>query len=113
MASINPAKKRKAAGDPPPEAPLLGRDDPSTVLSANISLADLNRLIDQRVDDAVEAKTLALNTRVDGLQREIEGLLIPEMRVAGKKHPGFEDGRKLDVLGSRYPEKPLDRAGPR
>ena len=73
--SINPAMKRKAAGDPP-EPPLLGHDDHGTVLSGNISLADLDRLIDQRVDDAVEAKTLALSTLVDGLQREIEGLAL-------------------------------------
>ena len=77
MATTNPAKKRKAAGDPP-EPPLLGRDD-GTVLSANISLADLDRLIDQRVADAVDEKTLALSTLVDlvdGLQREIEGLAL-------------------------------------
>ena len=70
--SIEPVKKRKAAGDPP----LPGKyDDRGSVLSSDLSLDDLNRLIDQRVEDAVEAKTLALNTRVDGLQREIEGLL--------------------------------------
>ncbi|EJK77723.1 hypothetical protein THAOC_00428, partial [Thalassiosira oceanica] len=70
----HPAKKRKAASD----QPRPGNDDPSNVLllSANLSLADLNMLIDQRVDDAVGAKTLALTSRVDSLQRENEGLLL-------------------------------------
>ena len=67
MDSTNPAKKRKADCDPP----LLGHDGPS-----NMSLADLNRLIDQRVVDAVDSKILALSTRVDALQRENEGLAL-------------------------------------
>jgi len=83
------AKKRKAACEPPPPPGQAGRlarpgnDEPGTSLPANLSLADLNRLIDQRVEDAVEAKTLALeaktlalNTRVDGLQRDNEELLL-------------------------------------
>ena len=41
-----------------------------------MSLADLDRLIGQRVADAVERKTHALMSRVDGLQREIEGLAL-------------------------------------
>ena len=57
LSLIQPAKKRNAASDPP--------------LEANLSLADLNRLIDQRVSSAV----LALSSRIDGLQRENEGLL--------------------------------------
>jgi len=74
MSSINPAKKRKAARDPPRER---GNDDPSTVVPANaiLSLADLNKLIDQRVMDVVGARILELTSRVDGLQRENEGLL--------------------------------------
>ena len=58
MASIRPTKKRKAASDPP--------------LDANLSLANLNKLIDQRVADAARA----LTSRVDGLQRENQGLLL-------------------------------------
>jgi len=46
------------------------------VLSANLSLADLNRLIDQRVADAVRTKTVELDKQVDDLQRENEGLLL-------------------------------------
>ena len=72
MSSINPAKKRKAARDPPHEH---GNDDPGTVDSTNLSLADLNKLIDQRVADAVGARILELSSRVDGLQRENEGLI--------------------------------------
>ena len=72
--STIPAKKRKADCDPP--LPGNGGEDPSTALSANLSLADLNRLINQRVSEAVETKTLALASRVDGLQRVIEGLLL-------------------------------------
>ena len=74
MSSINPAKKRKAARELPHEH---GNDDPSTVVPANasLSLADLDRLIDQRVTDAVGARILELSSRVDGLQRENEGLL--------------------------------------
>ena len=75
MDSINPAKKRKAAGDPLP-SPGNDAAGAGAILSANISLADLHRLIDQRVADAVEGKTLTLSTRVDGLQREIEGLAL-------------------------------------
>lgn len=59
----NPAKKRKASADA------------STVLPANLSLDDLNRLIDQRATDVVETKTHALLSRVDGLQRDNEALL--------------------------------------
>ena len=70
MDSIVPAKKRKAAPGPPP---LPSNDDPRP---ANLSLADLNNRIDQLVADAVNAKILALTSRVDGLQRENEGLLL-------------------------------------
>ena len=80
--SINTAKKRKASCDPPPPPGQAGWPDnddrPGTVLPANLSLADLNRLVDQRVADAVdsvERKTLALMSRFDGLQHENEGLL--------------------------------------
>ena len=75
MDAIDSAKKRKADYDPP----RPGNDDPGTALPANLSLAELNRLIDQRVTDAleaVEAKTLVLTSRVDGLQRENEELLL-------------------------------------
>ena len=72
MSSINPVKKRKAARDPP----LRGNDDPSTVVPANLSLADLDGLIDQRVTDAVGARISELSSRVDHLQRENQGLLL-------------------------------------
>ncbi|EJK61754.1 hypothetical protein THAOC_17700, partial [Thalassiosira oceanica] len=92
MDTTNPAKRRKSACDPP----RPGNDDPGTVACAELSLADLNRLIDQRVTDALEAveaknlalasrvdqgtedlkaETIALSSRVDGLQRENEGLI--------------------------------------
>ena len=77
MDSIDPAKKRKAASDSDPPRPS-GNDDPGSTLPADLSVPDLHRLIDQRVTDAleaVEAKTLALTSRVDCLQRENEGLL--------------------------------------
>ena len=74
MDSSIPAKKRKADCDP--TFPLRGKDYPSTVLSVNLSLADLNRLVDQRVTEVVETKTLELASRVAGLQRENEGLLL-------------------------------------
>ena len=74
--SMNPAKKRKAAVDPP-APPLSGNDDSSNVpLSANMSLADLDRLIDQRVADAVDAKILALTSQVDGLRSENKRLAL-------------------------------------
>ena len=72
MDSIDPAKKRKAASDPP----RPGNDDAGTTLPANLSLADLNSLINQRVTEVVEAETRALTSRVDCLQRENEGLLL-------------------------------------
>ena len=75
MDSTNHVKRRRVDYAPP----RPGNDDAGTTLPANLSLADLNRLIDQRVIDAlkaVEAKTLALTSRVDGLQRENEGLLL-------------------------------------
>ena len=71
MSSINPAKKRKAVRDPP----LPGNDDPSTVEPANLSLADLNGLIDQRVTNAVDARISELSSRASHLQRENEGLI--------------------------------------
>ena len=73
MSSINPTKKRKVVRDPP----LEHGNDPSTVVPANtnLSLADLDRLIDRRVTDVVGARILELSTRLDGLQRENEGLL--------------------------------------
>ena len=74
MVSTSPTKKRKAEsadGDPPGND-----DDHGVVLSANLSLADLNRLIDQRVADAVRTKTVELDKQVDDLQRENEGLLL-------------------------------------
>ena len=71
MDSISPARKRKADSDPP----RPGNGDPGTTLPANLSLADLHGLIDQHVAEAVAAKTLALTSRVDGLQREYEELL--------------------------------------
>ena len=58
MDSIKSAKKRKAACD-------------SHVPLARLSLAELNGLIDRRVDE----KILALTSRVDVLQRVNEGLL--------------------------------------
>ena len=62
-ANANSARKRKASAS---------RDLPGgTVLSTvNLSLADLNKLIDQRLDE----KTVALTSRVDSLQRENERL---------------------------------------
>ncbi|EJK44910.1 hypothetical protein THAOC_36517 [Thalassiosira oceanica] len=70
MDSTNPAKKRKSTSDSDP--PLPGNDAPSSVLSVNLPQADLNRLIDRRVVFAVEEKTLALSSRVAGLQRNEE-----------------------------------------
>mmetsp|Transcript_8302 Transcript_8302/g.19480 ORF Transcript_8302/g.19480 Transcript_8302/m.19480 type:complete len:505 (+) Transcript_8302:100-1614(+) len=76
MDSINPAKKRKAAPGASDHPPQPGdNDDPDAVVPPNFSLADLNRLIDQRVED-LKAETLALTSRVDGLQRENEGLIL-------------------------------------
>ncbi|EJK75221.1 hypothetical protein THAOC_03064 [Thalassiosira oceanica] len=79
MDSISPAKKRKVASCDPPPPPgqpgSPGNDDTDTDVPANFSLADLNRLIDHRVEE-VEAKTLALTSRVDGLQRENGKLLL-------------------------------------
>ncbi|EJK48587.1 hypothetical protein THAOC_32602 [Thalassiosira oceanica] len=72
---INPAKKRNAAPGASVHPPRAGNDDSDTVVPANFSLADLNRLIDQRTED-LKAETLALTSRVDGLQRENEGLLL-------------------------------------
>ena len=77
MDSTTPAKKRKAAD---PTSPGNDDDDTGSVLSANLPLslsltADLHKLVDQRVADAVDAKTLALSSRVDDLRRENEGLL--------------------------------------
>ncbi|EJK72637.1 hypothetical protein THAOC_05812 [Thalassiosira oceanica] len=74
MDSINAAKKRKAASGAS-DPPRAGNGDSDTVVPANFSLADLNRLIDQRTED-LKAETLALSLRVDGLQRENEGLLL-------------------------------------
>ena len=77
MDSNNPAKKRRADSESVPPRP--GNDAPGAALPANLSPADLHRLIDQRVTDAleaVEAKTVALTSRVDGLQRENEELLL-------------------------------------
>ncbi|EJK70935.1 hypothetical protein THAOC_07667 [Thalassiosira oceanica] len=74
MYSINPAKKRKAASGAS-DPPRPDNDDPDAVVPANFSLADLNRLIDKRVED-VKAEAFALTSRVDGLQRENEGLLL-------------------------------------
>ena len=77
MDSINSAKKRKAdSGPPPPPGNDAAGAGTILSLSANLSLADLDRLIDRRVADAVEEKNLALVSRVDGLQRENEGLLL-------------------------------------
>ena len=72
MDSTNSAKKRKVDCD----LPLPSNANPSTVLSFNLSLADLNRIIDQRVDDAVESKAPALSSRVNDLRRENKGLLL-------------------------------------
>ena len=77
MDSIGPAKKRKADSESVPPRP--GNGDAGTTLPANFSDAELHRLIDQRVKDALEAvemRTLALASRVDGLQRENEELLL-------------------------------------
>ena len=78
MSSINPAKKRKADRDPP--LPDPGNDDHGTVVPANLSLADLNDLIDQRVADVVGARILELERRAD-----------LQMRVTGEKRPDFEE----------------------
>ncbi|EJK49292.1 hypothetical protein THAOC_31853, partial [Thalassiosira oceanica] len=67
MDSISPAKKRKSASEPPRPS----NDDLGTTL-ANLSLADLHRLIDQRVKDALEA----VETKTLTLQRENEELLL-------------------------------------
>ena len=68
MDSTNPAKKRKTTTQHfPPH-------DSGTVLSANLSLADLNKLVDQRVADAVKTETILLTSRVDGLIRKCESL---------------------------------------
>ena len=72
MDSTIPAKKRRAASEPP----RPGNGDPGNTLPAKLSLVDLHRLIDQRVTEAVAEKTLALTSRVDDLQRENEGLLL-------------------------------------
>ena len=72
MDSTNPAKRRRKAGSEPPRP---GDDEPGTTLPANLSLTDLHRLIEQRVVEIVKVETLALTSRVDGLQRENEGLL--------------------------------------
>ena len=106
MDSINhPAKKRKAVCDPPP---THGHDDPRTALS----LADLNRLIDQRVYDAVERKTLALTLRVDDLQRENEALLLRceslERSVQVLKEEGNWTYSAPDVLESHWIEQGRD-----
>ena len=94
-----PAKKRKADRDPPLRPPP-GSDDPGTVLSVNLSLADLHKLVDQRVTEVVETKTLALASRVDGLQRENEGLLL-RCESLERSVQVFEEGGKLDLLGFR------------
>ncbi|EJK70108.1 hypothetical protein THAOC_08561, partial [Thalassiosira oceanica] len=75
MDSINPARKRKAASGASVPPRVGDNDDPNAVVPANFSLADLNRLIDQRTED-LRAETLALTSRVDGLQRENVGLLL-------------------------------------
>ncbi|EJK51782.1 hypothetical protein THAOC_29018 [Thalassiosira oceanica] len=76
MDANDSAKKRKAAS----ELPLSGNDDPpppNVLLSDKLSLADLNMLVDQRVEDALEAKkTHELISRVDGLRRDNEELLL-------------------------------------
>ena len=76
MDSINPAKKRKAARDPP----LRGNDDPGTVVPANLTLTDRNDLIEQRVADVVGARILELERRAD-----------LQMRVTGEKRPDIEE----------------------
>ena len=105
MDSINhPAKKRKAAPDSP-DPPLPGNDDPRTALS----LADLNRLIDHHVVDAVKRKTLALTLRVDDLQRENEALLLRceslERSVQVLKEEGNWTYSAPDVLESHWIEQ--------
>ena len=69
-------KKRKAASDPPPPPGNDAAAGAGTILSANLSLVDLDRLIDRRVENAMKAKTHALTSRIDGLQRENEGLAL-------------------------------------
>ena len=98
MSSISPAKKRKADCHPAhPATP-----GPGTALSANLSLADLNRLIDQRV----ETKTLALASRVEGLQRENEELFLRceslERSVQILKKEGNWTYSAPDVLRSHW-----------
>ncbi|EJK77228.1 hypothetical protein THAOC_00954 [Thalassiosira oceanica] len=112
MDSINPAKKRKAASgasDPPRPG---GNDDPGNTLPANFSLADLNRLIDRRVAEVVEAKTLELTSRVDGLQRENERLLLRceslERSVQVLKREGNWDYSVPDVPRSHWLEQGYD-----
>ncbi|EJK57185.1 hypothetical protein THAOC_22799, partial [Thalassiosira oceanica] len=104
MDPTNPAKKRKAAS---------GASDPprAEVISANFSLADLNRLIDQRTED-MKAETLALTSRVDGLQRENEGLLRRceslERSVQVLKREGNWDYSAPDVPRSHWIEQGYD-----
>ncbi|EJK47303.1 hypothetical protein THAOC_33986 [Thalassiosira oceanica] len=111
MDSTNPAKKRKdssAASDPPRPG---NDDDPGNTLPANFSLADLNRLIDQRVED-VKAETLALTSRVDGLQRENVGLLLRceslERSIQVLKKEGNWDYSAPDVPRSHWIDQGYD-----
>ena len=107
MASIDPSKKRKATPDPasPPD-----HDDPRTAHS----LADLNRLIDQRVSEVVETKTLGLTARVDDLQRENEGLLLRckslERSVQVLKKEGGWTYSAPDVPSSHWADQGHDEA---
>lgn len=70
------AKKRKAASDsPPPQANDAA--GAGTILSANLSLADLDRLIDRRVADALQPlqrENEALLLRCESLERSVQVL---------------------------------------
>ena len=67
----NATSKDSMTADPPSHG-NAGNDDPGSAVLP----ADLNKLIARRVADAVEAKTLALSSRVEGLQRKNKSLLL-------------------------------------
>ena len=69
MDSVNSGKKRLYCNPP-----LPGNYDLRIALASNHSLVDLNKIIDQRVEDAAKAKTRALTSRNSDMQGENERL---------------------------------------